>query len=207
MVLNGIDDLDKNLTSSQYSFNNNGITNSKKMRFSFNNSLSDVKLSQNARCVLEACHIPNITNLTNNLVYLRLIASSNDKTFDTSKNLNGNPVILSTIVHSSSVSPNVIYNATDFFYSINVSSNFLEKGYVELELECITTTANINYITSSPLKFFYVSLIIIDEDVELTSDLTLAPPIDYNNYNVNMPIKPIRITYINGISIIDNFYF
>ena len=189
LVLNGIDDLDKNLTSSQYSFNNNGITNSKKMRFSFNNSLSDVKLSQNARCVLEACHIPNITNLTNNLVYLRLIASSNDKTFDTSKNLNGNPVILSTIVHSSSVSPNVIYNATDFFYSINVSSNFLEKGYVELELECITTTANINYITSSPLNFFYVSLIIIDEDVELTSDLTLAPPIDYNNYNVNIPIK------------------
>ena len=124
------------------------------MRFSFNNSLSDVKLSQNARCVLEACHIPNITNLTNNLVYLRLIASSNDKSFDTSKNLNGNPVILSTIVHSSSVSPNVIYNATDFFYSINVSSNFLEKGYVELELECITTTANINYITSSPLNFF-----------------------------------------------------
>jgi hypothetical protein len=189
LVLNGIDDLDKNLTSSQYSFNNNGITNSKKMRFSFNNSLSDVKLSQNARCVLEACHIPNITNLTNNLVYLRLIASSNDKTFDTSKNLNGNPVILSTIVHSSSVSPNVIYNATDFFYSINVSSNFLEKGYVELELECITTTANINYITSSPLNFFYVSLIIIDEDVELTSDLTLAPPIDYNNYNVNIPIR------------------
>jgi hypothetical protein len=190
LVLNGIDDLDKNLTSSQYSFNNNGITNSKKMRFSFNNSLSSVKLSQNARCVLEACHIPNITNLTNNLVYLRLIASSNDKTFDTSKNLNGNPVILSTIVHSSSVSPNVIYNATDFFYSINVSSNFLEKGYVELELECITTTANINYITSNPLNFFYISLIIIDEDVELTSDLTLAPPIDYNNYNVNMPIKP-----------------
>jgi hypothetical protein len=189
LVLNGIDDLDKNLTSSQYSFNNNGITNSKKMRFSFNNTLSNVKLSQNARCVLEACHIPNITNLTNNLVYLRLIASSNDKTFDTSKNLNGNPVILSTIVHSSSVSPNVIYNATDFFYSINVSSNFLEKGYVELELECITTTANINYITSNPLNFFYISLIIIDEDVELTSDLTLAPPIDYNNYNVNIPIR------------------
>jgi hypothetical protein len=159
------------------------------MRFSFNNTLSNVKLSQNARCVLEACHIPNITNLTNNLVYLRLIASSNDKTFDTSKNLNGNPVILSTIVHSSSVSPNVIYNATDFFYSINVSSNFLEKGYVELELECITTTANINYITSNPLNFFYISLIIIDEDVELTSDLTLAPPIDYNNYNVNIPIR------------------
>jgi len=159
------------------------------MRFTLNNSLNDVKLSQNARCVLEACHIPNITNLTNNLIYVRLVVSSQDKTFDTAKYLNGNPVILSTIVHSSSVSPNVIYNATDFFYSFNVASNFLEKGYLELELECITTTQNIDFITNQPLQFFYISLIIIDQDPELTKDLTLAPPIDYNNYNVNIPIR------------------
>jgi hypothetical protein len=160
------------------------------MRFTLNNSLNDVKLSQNAKCVLEACHIPNITHLTNNLVYLRLVASSQDKTFDTSKNLNGNPIILSTIVHSNAVSPNVIYNATDFFYSLNVASNFLEKGFIELELECITTTQNIDFITGQTLQFFYISLIIIDQDPELTKDLTLAPPIDYNNYNINMPIRP-----------------
>ena len=189
LVLNGGDDLNKNVNSSQYSYNNNNIINSKRMRFTLNNSLNDVKLSQNAKCVLEACHIPNITNLTNNLVYLRLVASSQDKTFDTAKYLNGNPVILSTIVHSSSVSPNVIYNATDFFYSLNVASNFLEKGYLELELECITTTQNIDFITNQPLQFFYISLIIIDQDPELTKDLTLAPPIDYNNYNVNIPIR------------------
>jgi hypothetical protein len=190
IVLNGGDDLNKNIDSSQYSYNNNGVTNSKRMRFTFNNSLNDVKLSQNAKCVLEACHIPNITNLTNNLMYVRLVASSQNKTYDTAKSLNGNPVILSTIVHSNAVSPNVIYNATDFFYSLNVSSNFLEKGFLELELECITTTQNIDFITNNPLQFFYISLIIIDEDPELTSDLTLAPPIDYNNYNINMPIRP-----------------
>ena len=189
LVLNGGDDLNKNLNSSQYSYSNNNITNSKRMRFTLNNSLNDVKLSQNAKCVLEACHIPNITNLTNNLVYLRLVASSQDKTFDTAKYLNGNPVILSTIVHSNTVSPNVIYNATDFFYSFNVASNFLEKGYLELELECITTTQNIDFITNQPLQFFYISLIIIDQDPELTKDLTLAPPIDYNNYNINIPIR------------------
>ena len=189
LVLNGGDDLNKNLNSSQYSYSNNNITNSKRMRFTLNNSLNDVKLSQNAKCVLEACHIPNITNLTNNLVYLRLVASSQDKTFDTAKYLNGNPVILSTIVHSNTVSPNVIYNATDFFYSFNVASNFLEKGYLELELECITTTQNIDFMTNQPLQFFYISLIIIDQDPELTKDLTLAPPIDYNSYNINIPIR------------------
>jgi len=189
LVLNGINELYRDNQSSQYSLNNTGITNSKIMRFTLNNSLNDVKLSQNARCVLEACHIPNIVNMTNNLVYLRLVSSSQDKTFDTSKNLNGNPVIFSTIVHSSSVSPNVIQNATEFFYSLSIPSNFLEKGYLELELECITTTANIDFITNTPLDFFYISLIIIDQDEELTKDLTLAPPVDYNNYNINIPIR------------------
>jgi len=189
LVLNGINELYRDNQSSQYSLNNTGITNSKIMRFTLNNSLNDVKLSQNARCVLEACHIPNIVNMTNNLVYLRLVSSSQDKTFDTSKNLNGNPVILSTIVHSSSVSPNVIQNATEFFYSLSIPSIFLEKGYLELELECITTTANIDFITNTPLDFFYISLIIIDQDEELTKDLTLAPPVDYNTYNINMPIR------------------
>ena len=189
LVLNGINELYRDNQSSQYSLNNTGITNSKIMLFTLNNSLNDVKLSQNARCVLEACHIPNIVNMTNNLVYLRLVVSSQDKTFDTSKNLNGNPVILSTIVHSSSVSPNVIQNATEFFYSLSIPSIFLEKGYLELELECITTTANIDFITNTPLDFFYISLIIIDQDEELTKDLTLAPPVDYNNYNINIPIR------------------
>ncbi len=189
LVLNGINELYRDNQSSQYSLNNTGITNSKIMRFTLNNSLNDVKLSQNARCVLEACHIPNIVNMTNNLVYLRLVSSSQDKTFDTSKNLNGNPVILSTIVHSSSVSSNVIQNTTEFFYSLSIPSSFLEKGYLELELECITTTANIDFITNTPLDFFYISLIIIDQDEELTKDLTLAPPVDYNNYNINIPIR------------------
>ena len=190
LVLNGTDDVLKNSTSSQYSCNNSSITNSKIMRFTLNNSLNDVKLSQNAKCILEACHIPNITNLTNNLVYVRLVASSETKTYDTTKGLNGNPIILSTVIHTSSVQSNVLSNNSDMFNCFHVSSNFLSNGYIEIELECITATASINFITSTPLNLFYISLIIIDEDVELTKDLTLAPPIDYNTYNVNMPIRP-----------------
>ena len=150
-----------------------------------NNSLNDVKLSQNAKCVLESCHIPNITNMTSNSVLLRINASSEYKTFDTSKKLNGNPIILTTISQSN----NLIYNASDTFYSVNVSSNFLSTGYIELELECPNASSDIDFITNTPLKNFYISLVIIDIDPELTKDLTLAPPIDYNNYNVNMPIR------------------
>ena len=190
LILNGTNDLLKSSSSSQYSCTNSSITNSKIMRFTLNNSLNDVKLSQNAKCMLEACHIPNITNLTNQLVYVRLVASSQTKTYDTTKGLNGNPVILSTVVHTNTVQSNVLFNNSDMFNSFHVASNFLQNGYIEIELECITATTSINFMTSTPLNLFHISLIIIDEDVELTKDLTLAPPIDYNNYNVNMPIRP-----------------
>ena len=158
LILNGTDDLLKASTSSQYSCTNSAITNSKRMRFSLNNSLNTVRLSQNAKCVLEACHIPNITNLTNQLVYVRLVASSETKTYDTTKGLNGNPVILSTVVHTSTVQSNVISNNSDLYNSFHVTSNFLEKGYIEIELECITATTSIAFLTSTPLNLFYISL-------------------------------------------------
>lgn len=190
LVLHSNDDLLKSSASSQYSCTNTAITNSKRIRFSLNNSLSDVIISQNARCLLESCHIPNITNLTNQLVYLRLVTSSEDKTYDTTKGLNGNPIILSTVVHASSVQSNVISNNSELFNSLNIPSNFLNRGFIELELECTSATSSIDFITGLPLKTFYISLIIVDIDPELTKDLTLAPPIDYNNYNVNIPIRP-----------------
>ena len=93
------------------------------------------------------------------------------------------------MVHTSTVQSNVISNNSDMFYSLNIPSNFLQKGLIEMELECPSATSSINYVTGLPLKTFYISLIIIDEDLELTQDLTLAPPVDYNNYNVNMPIR------------------
>jgi hypothetical protein len=58
-----------------------------------------------------------------------------------------------------------------------------------MELECPSAAANIDFITSKPLNTFFINLVIVDEDPELTKDLTLAPPIDYKNYNVNIPIK------------------
>ncbi len=58
-----------------------------------------------------------------------------------------------------------------------------------MELEYPSAASNIDFITGKPLSTFFINLIIVDEDPILTKDLTLAPPIDYNNYNINMPIK------------------
>ena len=165
------------------------FTNSKRMRFPLNNALNDLKLSQNARCVVETCNIPSITNLAGKYVLLRIVTSTQDKTCDTKKFLNGNPILVSMATQSTVNATNVLYNASEFFYNINVPTNIFSQGYIDMELECPSATANIDFITNKPLSTFFVNLIIVDEDPVLTKDLTLAPPIDYNNYNINLPIK------------------
>jgi len=164
-------------------------TNSKRMRFPLNNALNDLKLSVNARCVVEMCNIPSITNIAGKYVIVRLVTSTQDKACDTKKFLNGNPILLSMATQSTVNSTNVLYNASEFFYNINVPTNIFSNGYVDLELEVPSASANIDFTTNKPLSTFFLNLIIVDEDPQLTKDLTLAPPIDYKNYNVNLPIK------------------
>jgi hypothetical protein len=176
-------------TGTQYAIGGS-FTNSKRMRFALNNSLNDLILSRNARCVVETCNIPSLTNLAGKYVLLRIVTSTQDKTCDTKKFLNGNPILLSMATVTTVGSNNILYNASEFFYNINVPSNIFSNGYIDMELEVPGATANIDFVTSKPLKNFFINLIVVDEDAELTKDLTLAPPIDYNNYNINMPIRP-----------------
>jgi hypothetical protein len=176
-------------TGTQYAIGGS-FTNSKRMRFALNNSLNDLILSRNARCVVETCNIPSLTNLAGKYVLLRIVTSTQDRTCDTKKFLNGNPILLSMATVTTVGSNNILYNASEFFYNINVPSNIFSNGYIDMELEVPGATANIDFVTSKPLKNFFINLIVVDEDAELTKDLTLAPPIDYNNYNINMPIRP-----------------
>ena len=164
-------------------------TNGKRMRFALNNALNDLKLSVNARCIVEMCNVPSFQNMAGKYVVIRLVTATQDKTCDTKKFLNGNPILLSMATQATLGSTNVLYNASEFFYNINVPTNLFSNGYLDLELEVPSATTNIDFITNKPLNTFFLNLIIVDNDPELTTDLTLAPPIDYKNYNVNMPIK------------------
>jgi len=107
----GDDDINTS-TSTQYAVGGN-YTNSKRMRFPLNNALNDLKLSQNARCVVETCNIPSITNLAGKYVLIRIVTSSQDKTCDTKKFLNGNPILVSMATQSTVNSTNVLYNASE----------------------------------------------------------------------------------------------
>ena len=179
----GEDDLLKSVTSSVYKTSDSTYTNGKLMRFSLNGSLNHIKLSKNARVCMEASFMPTVTNMNNTII--RLVTSTEDAVFDTKKKANGNPILCCFR------DPNTqIYNCSEFFYNLNIPPNFLEKGCIDLEIESNNLTANIDFITGTPLSKFFITLIIVDRDNEPTTDINLAPPVDMKNYNINVPIRP-----------------
>jgi len=167
------------------------VTNGKRMRFDLKGQLGDVILSRNARAILEMACIPSFSNASGQTALFRIATPTQDKVFDTKKFLNGNPILFSMPLASTANTLNTLYNATEFVYNINVPSNFLSNGYIDCELEIpAQTTSAVDFLTNNPLKNMYINLVIVDEDLEITNDTILAPPINMKNYNTNMPIRP-----------------
>ena len=175
------DDVLKTAASSVYKLSDSTFPNSKQMRFNLNGALNHVKLSNNARIYMEGTHMPNLTNLRTTII--RLVTSTDDNVYDSKKRTNGNPVLCC-------LSPNTqIYNSSELFHNLSIPSNFLEKGFIELEIESYALANSVDFITGTPFRSFFISLVIVDIDKELTSDMNLAPPINMKNYNINMPIR------------------
>ena len=172
----------------QYSTVNNNFINAIRMRFDLRGNLGDVMLSKNARVVVESAFIPGLTNMTSKVAVVRLVTSTEDKVFDSKKGINGNPILFSLGLIAAGSSLTNLSNGYDMFYSLSIPSNFLSKGFIEMELEVPSqNTTAINFIGGLPN--LNVNLIIIDVDPELTLDNTLAPPFDLKNYNNNFPIN------------------
>ena len=184
MVCTGDDDLFGSNTASTYKTTGSTYTNGKTIRFNLNGAFNDVTLSHNARCIMEACYVPTITGISN-YILVRLGCSTNDKALDTKTFNKGFPVIATF-----KGTDTTILNCSEFFYNLNVPSNFLQNGYIDVQLESPVVTSNIDFITGTPLNKFFISLIIVDEDDEQTQDETLAPKVEYKNFGrMGAPIR------------------
>ena len=159
------------------------LNNSKRMRFNFNGSLNDVRLSNSARLILESMFIPTITNLSN-YINVRVVTSTEDTNLDTGRFNTGNPILITTRANT------MVYNNSELFCNINIPNSFLSKGYIDIELESPVVTTAVDFITSTPLKPFYLTFVIIDEDEEETKDPNIAQTVEYKNYGrLGMPIR------------------
>ena len=159
------------------------LNNCKRMRFNFNGCLNSVKLSKNARLILESLFIPTITNLIN-YINIRVVTSTEDTNLDSGKLNTGNPILITTRANT------MVYNNSELFCNINVPSTFLSQGFIEIELESPIVTAAVDFTTSGSLRPFYMTFVIIDQDEEETKDPNIAQTIDYKNYGrLGMPIR------------------
>ena len=128
--------------------------------------------------------MPAITGISN-YILVRLGTSTNDKALDTKTFIRGNPVI--AVFKGTD---QTILNCSEFFYNLNVPSNFLQNGFIDVQIESPVVTSNIDFFTSSPLNKFFISLIIIDEDDEETQDESLAAKVEYKNFGrLGMPVR------------------
>ena len=177
-----------NATTTSGTWDTSGMTDlgisSSQSALSMIGNLDDVQLYNKA---LTQEQINNI--FTNNSIYTnsfgdsqnvitRLCTTTNDNTTE-SINFNTRYPIISV-----SRTNEPFYNSMKAYQSLNVPSNFLQKGYVELEIEYLNSTYD---ITTTEFKNSNFSLVITDEDNKQVSNNNNI--VDFKNLNINVPIK------------------
>ena len=159
--------------------------NTKRLRFDLNQELQALRLADNAEIYLEFVRMPGLSVNSTCFKNLRLIGASNVNVFDSIQGTTGNPILFTC--ESGNVATNYTIASTDYS-KLPIPSNFLNKGYIEFEMETILN-ANTAIFTAAQLNEFIVRLVIEEPDNEITQDNNLGPEyskgriIHFNHHN------------------------
>ena len=159
--------------------------NTKRLRFDLNQELQSLRLADNAELYLEYVRMPALSVNSTCFKNLRLVGASNVNIFDSIQGTTGNPILFTC--ESGNVATNYAIASTDY-NKLPIPSNFLNKGYIEFEMETILNN-NTAIFTAAQLNEFIVRLVIEEPDNEITQDNNLGPEytkgriIHFNHYN------------------------
>ena len=145
--------------------------NTKRLRFDLNQELQALKLADNADIYLEFVRMPALSVNSTCFKNLRLVGASNVNIFDSIQGTTGNPILFTC--ESGNVATNYAIASTDY-NKLPIPSNFLNKGYIEFEMETILNN-NTAIFTAAQLNEFIVRLVIEEPDNEITQDNNLGP--------------------------------
>ena len=203
----GIDDELNDVNSSYYNtkfklFDNDEI-NTKLLRFRINN-LRDLKLSQNAKLILESLYLPTINDATLRMkhdpkIVLRFKNVSDSNCYDSS-NDNNYPIIFA--YSASRQVPGTIANTYSFerglsfvnpspdqLYNFTIPNNFTNNTIFEFELIFLMRTGlNLSVADRSSFYKFQCSFIICDVDEEelISND---SNTVDLSKFKPHFPLK------------------
>ena len=134
-------------------------------------------LSQNSKMILTYARIPGLTNSSIHRT-IRAVGAINVNCFDTERGTNSAPILL-TIGEGGTV--DVSFQTTNIeFNGVFVPPNYLQKGYIDFELSTVAT-ANIDFLESE-INDLVLNLQIFEKEPETTSDVALAPKVDFKSY-------------------------
>ena len=143
--------------------------NIKRVRFDLNQEFSQLQLADGAHLYLEYVRMPALGINSTCFKNLRLIGSENINTFDSIQGSQGNPILFSC---EGGNNANNYYVSAKEYCRLPVPPSFLNKGYIEFEIDTIAT-ANITF-TAAQLNDLIIKLTIEEPQNEQTQDINLA---------------------------------
>ena len=171
-------------------FGDNDVLNTKTMRFKLDSNIQNILLSSNARLVLESACVPDLfdwdrtgedwvrdaagdidPSKSDGSIIVK-IKNINGNNWDSSKQSNGNAVLISSFDSVNGENSKRFVNPdTEKLYNISISNNFLRNGIVEFEIfyqmlgqQNIELADNIT--NSRGFSDLFLSLVIYDMDEE-----------------------------------------
>ena len=168
-----------------YTLNYGGYSlyqNIKRLRFDLNQEFQAIRIANGAVIFLEFIRMPALSNLSTCYKNLRVIGAQNITVFDSTQGTTGNPVLFTCEGGNNAVN----YFLSNTEYSrLPVPPNFLNKGYIEFELDTVLTAANNGTVyTAAQLNDLIIKVVIAEPDLSQTQDETLAPEYNKTDYQI-----------------------
>ena len=167
-----------NITTGGYSL----YQNIKRLRFDLNQEFQSIRIANGAVLFLEFIRMPGLTNISTCYKNLRVIGAQNITVFDSTQGTTGNPILFTCEGGNTAVN----YFLSNTEYSrLPVPPNFLNRGYIEFELDTVLTAANNNTVyTAAQLNDLIIKIVIVEPDLNETQDNNLAPDYNKKDYQI-----------------------
>ena len=168
-----------------YTLNYGGYSlyqNIKRLRFDLNQEFQAIRIANGAVIFLEFIRMPALTNLSTCYKNLRVIGAQNITVFDSTQGTTGNPILFTCEGGNNAVN----YFLSNTEYSrLPVPPNFLNKGYIEFELDTVLTAANNGTVyTPTQLNDLIIKVVIAEPHLDETQDNNLSPDYTKQDYQI-----------------------
>ena len=167
-----------NITVGGYSL----YQNIKRLRFDLNQEFQSIKIANGAVIFLEFIRMPALTNISTCYKNLRVVGAQNITVFDSTQGTTGNPILFTC--EGGNTATNYFLSNTEYS-RLPVPPNFLNRGFIEFELDTVLTAANNNTVfTAAQLNDLIIKIVIAEPDITNTQDHNLAPEYTKEDFQI-----------------------